>query len=203
MDSRSRVQTVLLLLLILGMAVPCNAGEPTQQINQTTDKILSILSDSNLKQPSRAQERKDLISQAVDERFDWQEMAQRSLSRHWAQRTPEEKKEFVELFRDLLERTYLEKVDDYSGETVRYEGESVEGNFAIVKVRILSSKKNEIPVEYRLKKKGKQWLVYDISIEGVSLVNNYRTQFNSILVKSSYQDLVQKLKDKVSFTEKK
>jgi len=177
------------------------AGEPTEQIKQTTAKTLSMLTDPNLKNPARAQERKQTVSRTIDERFDWEELARRSLAQHWAQRTLDEKKEFIQLYRDLLERTYLNKVQDYSGETVRYEGESAESDYATVKVRILTSKNTEIPVDYRVMKKGNNWLVYDISIEGVSLVNNYRSQFNSILQKSTYQELVKKLKDK-SLTEK-
>jgi len=187
---------VSVFLIILGTLAPAMAGEPTEQIKQTTDKILSILTDPNLKNPARAQERKQSVSRTIDERFDWEELARRSLAQHWAQRTPDEKKEFIQLYRELLERTYLNKVQDYSGETVRYEGESIESDYAMVKVRILTSKNTEIPVDYRVMKKGNNWLVYDISIEGVSLVNNYRSQFNSILQKSTYQELVKKLKDK-------
>jgi phospholipid transport system substrate-binding protein len=107
------------------------------------------------------------------------------------------------LFRDVLERTYLNKVDDYSGEAVTYEGDTIDGNYASVKVKIVTSKGKEIPVEYRVMKKQTHWLVYDITIEGVSLVNNYRSQFNSILSKSPYSELVKRLKDKASFSEKK
>ena len=188
-------------LLILGTGVPSMAGEPTEQIKQTTDKILSILADPNLKNHARAEERKQSVRRTIDERFDWEELARRSLAQYWAQRTPDEKKEFIQLYRELLARTYLNKVQDYSGETVRYEGESIESDYATVKIRILTSKNTEIPVDYRVMKKGSNWLVYDISIEGVSLVNNYRSQFNSILQKSTYQELVKKLKDK-SLTEK-
>ena len=190
------------LLILGGTPVLSEAGEPTQQIKGTTDKIISILSDPLLKRPEKATERKALVSRTVDERFDWEEMAQRSLARHWAPRSPEEKKEFVNLFRDLLERTYLDKVDDYSGEKVLYEGETIDGAYGVVKVKIVTVKSKEIPVEYRAKKKGTDWLVYDISIEGVSLVNNYRAQFNSILVKSPFSELVKRLKEKTT-TEKK
>ncbi len=143
------------------------------------------------------------MGQVVDERFDWEEMSRRSLAQRWAERTPEEKKEFIGLYRDLLQRTYLNKVDDYSGEAVRYEGDTIDGNYATVKVKIVTSKQKEIPVEYRMLKKQNNWLVYDVTIEGVSLVNNYRSQFNSILSKSPYSELVKRLKDKTSFTEKK
>jgi len=196
------LMTSLLVSLTLGI-VSSWAGEPTQQIKQTTDKILAILSNPSLKGPAQAEERKKVIGQTVDERFDWEEMSRRSLARHWAERTPEEKKEFLGLFRDLLERTYLDKVDDYSGEAVTYEGDTIDGNYASVKLKIVTSKGKEIPVEYRVMKKQTHWFVYDITIEGVSLVNNYRSQFNSILSKSPYSELLKKLKDKTSFTEKK
>lgn len=189
---------IAFLLLILGIAVPGLAGEPTDQVQQTTDKILSIVSDPILKAASKAEERRKRIRSAVDERFDWEEMARRSLARHWAQRTDEEKKEFIRLFGELLEQTYLDKVEAYSGEKVQYEGETIDRDYAVVKVKIITKKNVDIPVEYRLKKKGNDWLVYDISIEGVSLVNNYRTQFNSILSGSSYGELVKRLKAKAT-----
>jgi len=188
-------------LLILGTGVPSMAGEPTEQIKQTTDKILSILADPNLKNPARAEERKQSVRRTIDGRFDWEELARRSLAQYWAQRTPDEKEEFIQLYRELLARTYLNKVQDYSGETVRYEGENIESDYATVKVRILTAKNTEISVDYRVMKRRSNWLVYDISIEGVSLVNNYRSQFNSILQKSTYEELVKKLKEK-SLTEK-
>jgi len=184
--------------LIFGMTLPAWAGEPTEKIKQTTEKILSIVKDPALKSPAKAQERKKLIRQAVDERFNWEEMARRALARHWEKRTEEEKKEFVSLFADLLERTYLNKVEGYSGEKVRYEGESVDASYASVKMKIITEKNVDIPVEYRLRKGAMDWLVYDVSIEGVSLVNNYRTQFNSIITQSSYGNLVKKLKEKTS-----
>jgi phospholipid transport system substrate-binding protein len=168
------------------------------RMKQTTDTILSIVSDPTLKVPSKAEERRKQIRNAVDQRFDWEEMARRSLARHWAQRTDEEKKEFIRLFGDLLERTYMDKIEGYSGEKVQYEGDTVEGDYAVVRVKIITKKNVDIPVEYRLQKKGNNWLVYDVSIEGVSLVNNYRTQFNSIMVGSSYADLVKRLKAKVA-----
>jgi len=189
---------IVLILLFIGMAVPAVAGEPTEKIRQTTDKILSILGNEALRDPSRAKERRRLIRSAIDERFDWEEMARRSLATHWAKRTPEEKKEFVRLFSDLLERAYMSKIEEYSGEKVRYEGEVIDGEYAVVKVNIASKKGKDIPVEYRLKKERNDWFVYDVSIEGVSLVNNYRTQFNSIILESTYENLVKKMKEKLA-----
>ncbi len=184
------------LLLIFSIAAPSWAAEPMEAIKQTTDKILSIVTNPALKSPSKTAEQEKLIRQAVDERFDWEEMARRSLATHWAKRTPEERKEFVPLFADLLERTYMKKVEDYSGERVVYEGETKEGDYATVKVKIVTKKNKDILVDYRVKKEGNNWLIYDVSIMGVSLVNNYRTQFNSIISQSSYETLVKKLKEK-------
>jgi len=190
--------SLLLVLGLAGIAVPSFASKPTDEIKQTTDKILSIVKDPSLKAPARAQERRRLIRKAVDERFDWEEMARWSLGRFWAQRTAEEKKEFITLFSELVERTYVSKVEDYSGEKVRYDGETKEGDHAVVKVDIITQKNKDIPVEYRLKKERNDWFVYDVSIEGVSLVGNYRMQFNSILLQSSYENLVKRLKAKVA-----
>ena len=191
------MKSILSLFFILSIATPVWAAGPTEAIKQTTDKILSILTDPALKPSSKTAEREKLIRQAVDERFNWEEMARRSLATHWAKRTAEERKEFVPLFADLLERTYMKKVEDYSGEKVLYERETKEGDYATVKVKIVTKKNKDIPVEYRLKKEGNNWFIYDVSIEGVSLVNNYRTQFNSIITQSSYENLIKKLKEKV------
>jgi len=189
---------LLLPLLVFGIAAPGTAGEPTDQMKQTTDKILSILSDPTLKDSQKTEERERLIRKTLDERFDWEEMARRSLAKYWAQRTEEEKKEFVHLYTELLERTYMDKVvGGYSGEKVIYEGENIENDHGTLKVKIVTKKNTNVPVEYRLRKGGDQWIVYDVSIEGVSLVNNYRAQFDSIMIKVSYANLVKMLKDKV------
>lgn len=192
------VQTVFCLFLVAGIALPGWAGQATEQIKETTDKIISVLSDPTLKDPATSAERKKRVREIADERFDWEEAARRALARHWAQRTEEERKEFVSLFSDLLEATYMDKVDDYSGEQVRYLEETIDGDYGIVNVEILTTTDVEIPVEYRVRRKGNGWFVYDVTIEGVSLINNYRTQFNDIIVRSSYQNLVKRLKAKLA-----
>jgi len=181
-------------LVISGLSI---AGGPTEDVRKTTDKLIAIVSDPALKEPDKARERATQIREAVDERFDWKEMSKRTLARHWKKRTEREKEEFIDLFGKLLERTYLDKVEGYSGEKVLYVGERVDGKYGIVVVKIVTKKDTEILVKYKLKNKGGKWLVYDISIEGVSLVNNYRKQFNSIMTRSSYEDLIKKLRKKV------
>lgn len=191
-------RSMVLIVLVLGIAIPVWAGEPTEQIKQTTDKIISLITDPTLKDASKNEERRKLIRAAADERFDWEEMARRSLARHWTKRTDAEKREFTSLFSDLLEQAYMDKVEGYSGERVLYEGETVDGDYAVVRVKILTAKDTEISVEYRVRRKENGWFIYDVSIEGVSLVNNYRTQFNSIILRSSYPELVKKLAAKVA-----
>lgn len=194
---KHRVLVMVLVLMTGGVALAW-AGEPTEKIKATTDKILGVVRDPALKGAAKEKERRAMIRQAVDERFDWNEMARRSLARHWEGRTEDEKKEFVPLYADLVDRAYMSKVEGYSGEKVKYEGETVDGDYATVNVRIMTQKGQEISVEYRLRKKGNDWLIYDVSIEGVSLVNNYRTQFNSIISQSSYASLIKQLKAKVA-----
>ncbi len=186
------------VLLILIFAVPCFAGVPTDGIKKTTDRILVIVSDPALKGPENKDKRGQLIRKAVDERFNWEAMTKRSLARHWRKRTEAEKKEFISLFGKLLERTYLDKVGSYSGEKVIYVGETIDGRYGTVTAKILTHSQTEVEVRYRLKELNGDWRVYDISVEGVSLVNNYRKQFNSIILRSSYDELVQKLRKKVA-----
>ena len=188
-------RTFALLLVIFGLATPSLAGEPTDHIRKTTDKIITILSDPALK--NEVETRRKMLRNTLSERFDWEEMARLSLAGHWQGLTDEEKKEFVPLFTDLLERTYMNRLENYSGDKVTYDAERVKGNYSLVKVTIFTDKQVEIPVVYKMKKKGPEWTIYDVSIEGVSLVNNYRQQFDSIILSSSYQGLVEKLKEKV------
>ncbi len=191
------IMIVFVLLILVSAASVSVAGEPTEDIRKTTDRIIAIVTAPGLKEADKAREKSRQIRNVVDERFDWEEMSKRTLARYWKDRTQNEKKEFVDLFGKLLERTYLDKVEGYSGEKVLYVGEKVQGKYAMVAVRIVTKQETEVQVDYRLQKKGEEWLVYDISIEGVSLINNYRKQFDSIMTRSSYKDLIEKLRSKV------
>ena len=191
-----RVAFMIIVILVF-FSAHVYAGEPTEKIKETTDKIIAIVTDPELKKPEMKEKRRKLIREAIDERFDWEEFARRSLSIYWRKRTPEEKKEFIKLYGKLLERTYLDKVEGYSGEKVYYIGEKIDGDYATVDVKVLTPEKVEIPIQYRMKKNHNRWMVYDIIIEGVSLVNNYRAQFKSIIMRSSYRGLIKKLREKV------
>lgn len=172
------------------------AGEPTEQIKKTVDAVINILNNKELSKPEKLPERRLKIRETVEKSFDFEEMAKRSLALHWKKRTPQEQKEFVDLFSDLLEDTYIRKIERYEDEKVVYYDERSDGSYATVRTKVITSKEAEIPVDYKIFKKGQKWEVYDIVVEGVSLVNNYRTQFNQIIRSSSYEELVARLKKK-------
>jgi phospholipid transport system substrate-binding protein len=176
------------------------AGQVTDQLKQKVDRALKVLGDQSLKAPGKETKRRQTLRAIGDEIFDWEEMAKRSLGIHWKDRTPEEKKEFVKLFADLLERTYMDKIEKYSGEKITYVNETIEGRYALLESKIQTKNDTEVAVNYWLINKNGTWWVYDVSVEGVSLIKNYRTQFNEILARSSYQELVKKLKSKEGVT---
>ena len=184
----------LLCALTVGAAAD---GGPTRQLKDAVDRILRILEDPALKGDVRARDRHRAVRQVADEMFDFEETARRALAQHWRALTPAQRQEFVEAFSDLLERAYMAKIELYSGEQVQYPGERVEGDLATVSTRIITKKGAEVPIDYRLLKRDDRWRVYDVSIEGVSLVANYRTQFNSVIRTSSYDELLRKMRSRV------
>jgi len=178
-------------LLLLVVAAPAWAG-PTDQLREYTDKVIKVLNDPALE----SSDRRAAVRTIALEAFDSTETAKRVLARHWQARTPAERDEFIQLFADLLERTYIMRINDYGGEKVRYLGESVDGDLAIVRARILTKNGTEVPVESRMLRRGDRWLIYDIVIENVSLIANYRSQFDRIVRTNSYEELVRRLKSK-------
>ena len=186
------------LLVGLLTAWTAMAGAPTDQLQPAVEQVIRVLEDPTLKGPGRSQERQRALRAVADEMFDWTEMSRRALGRHWQDRTPAEQQEFVELFRALIERAYGDRIDLYSGEKVRFAGDSMDGDQATVRTKVLTKSGQETSVDYRLLRGGDRWRVYDVAVEGVSLVGNYRTQFNEVIRTSSYQELVKKLKSRAS-----
>ncbi len=172
------------------------AGAPTDQLRGSVDGVLKILSDPELKKEAKSAERRRSIRLVANEIFDFNEISRRSLAIHWQARTPAERQQFVALFGDLLEHSYVTKIESYSGEKIQYVGETIDGNQAVVRTRIVSKQGTETPVDYRLLLQGDRWRAYDVTIEGISLVSNYRAQFNAIIQRGGYGDLVAKLKAK-------
>jgi phospholipid transport system substrate-binding protein len=186
---------VLMTVIGIVAAVPGYAGPPTDSMKTTIDEVLRIVREKELKQPERSEERRHLLEKVVSARFDYAEMSRRALGAPWNQLTDQQKQEFVALFQTLLTNSYADKVETYSGEGVQYLNERTEKEYAEVRTKVLSGK-TEIPLDYRLINKADDWRVYDVVVDGVSLVNNYRGQFTKILRASSYSDLVEQLRKK-------
>ena len=200
---RRHVAQALLLALVLSAvtASPAAAGAPSDQLKAQIDRVLKALDDPELKKEGRTRDRRAAVRKIANDIFDFGETARRSLGRHWQPRTPAERDEFVQLFADLLERSYISRVELYGGEKIQYLGDTVDGEQGKVQTKLLTKGGSDIPIEYRMHKKGDRWLVYDVTIEGVSLIANYRTQFNKIIQTASYQELVKKMKAKQDETQ--
>ena len=172
-------------------------GAPTEAMRTTVSQALGVLQDQELKKPERTDERVTQLKKIADLRFDYGEMAKRSLGGQWDKLVKRERQEFVDLFTEFLTANYVEKIHSYSGEEVKFLNERLEGDHAEVK-SIMVGKKTEIPLDYRLMLKGGDWRAYDVLVDGISMVRNYREQFTAILRSSSYEHLVQMLRDKVA-----
>lgn len=195
------IGSVLFLTLIL-TPEPASAGEATDQIRGAIDRGTAILQRPDLKGKEKREERREALRKELFPYFYFEEMAKRSLGVHWKDRTPREREEFTGLFRDLLENSYAVKIEGYKGEKILYRKETVDLPYAEIGTVIVTLQGDEIPVVYRVLKDGARWRIYDIVIEGVSLVNNYRSQFAGILQKSSYPELVRRLKSTIQQQEK-
>jgi phospholipid transport system substrate-binding protein len=196
LQRRSHVSLVgaVVLALIVSFTVPARAGAPTDSLKQSVDQVVKILADPALREKPEA--RHDQVRKVAESIFDYPDTARRSLGQHWNGRTPEQQQEFVKLFADILDRAYVSKIDLYQGERVQYTGETIDGNEATVKTMIAAKQGSDIPVDYRMHMKNGRWVVYDVIIEGVSLVSNYRTQFNKVIQTESYDALVERLRAK-------
>jgi len=192
----------LFLLVALPGTKSAPAGDATDQIRGAIDRGIAILQRPDLKGKEKREERREALRRELFPCFYFEEMAKRSLGVHWKERTPQEREEFTRLFRDLLENAYAGKIEGYKGEKILYRKETVDPPYAEVDTVIVTLQGDEIPVNYRVLKDGARWRIYDVVIEGVSLVNNYRSQFAGILQKSSFSELVRRLKSTIQQQEK-
>ena len=189
----------LVMALVLSVVTNGWAGAPTDQLRSYTDQILKVLEDQSLSLP----EKRAAVRKLANEAFDTMETAQRVLGQHWQQRTPAEREEFAKLFANLLEQTYISRIDEYGGEKLTYVGEQVDGDRGVVRARITTKGGTEVPVESRVILKGNRWLIYDILIENLSLISNYRSQFDRVIRTASYEELVKRLQTKGAFLNEK
>lgn len=185
-----------LIVAVLLSAVPAFAGAPTDQTKQTVDKVFGIVNDPNLKPASRQQERREQLRQVIYPRFDFAEMAKRSLGAEWGRRSPQEQQEFVRVFTGLLEASYVDQIEGSNGDRIVYGREQMDGDNAEVFTKVVTKKGEEVSINYKLHRAGGDWKVYDVVVEDISLVNNYRSQFSRILANASFDDLLRRLQEK-------
>lgn len=205
--ARNGVFALSLFFIILTCTVAFgSSGQPTEAptevVRATLTEVFRILEDETLKDPAKLMPRRHMLEEVIATHFDYTEMSKRALATHWVPLTASERAEFVELFKSFLSDRYAEKVESYSGEQVFYLSERIEGNYAEVRTELRSSKV-EIPMDYRLHVKDGTWHAYDLVVDGVSLVKNYRSQFDKIIRSDSYRELVHRLRERTVGEEKK
>ncbi|MGH8513663.1 MAG: MlaC/ttg2D family ABC transporter substrate-binding protein [Gammaproteobacteria bacterium] len=174
------------------------AGEPTEQIRAAVDRGVEVVKNAKLDGAKERSETIQRLKQVVYPLFDFEEMGKRSLGAHWRRLDPQRQKEFVALFTELLERTYANSINLYDGQTVVYSGETVDGDFAEVTTKIVTKKGEAFSAIYKMHRVDGKWKVYDVVVEGISVVNNYRSQFNRVIVNSSMEELMRRLKEKAA-----
>jgi phospholipid transport system substrate-binding protein len=186
------------LVTVLFCAPPSVASEITDRVKVNIDEAMRVLNDPSFMGPENTEKRRVRLRDIINEIFDFEEMSKRSLARHWRKRTEEEKEKFVKLFINFMEMSYIDKIVRYSDAEVLYPEEKRNKNRAVVKTKVITRQETDIPINYRLLlNKDGEWVAYDVVIEGVSLVSNYRTQFNQIIQNSSYEELIKKLEKRI------
>jgi len=185
------------LTFIFTISTAALAGQPTDIVKGTVDEVLRIVSDPALKGPDKKKQRRQMAKRVIDRHFDYEEMAKRSLGATWRNLSPAQRSEFVRLFGELLEASYADKVERYTSEKVQYLKEILDGADHAEVRTVIVRKNDRFPMDYRLHNAGGAWMVYDVVIEGVSLVSNYRSQFSRIVRESSYGELLRRLRTKV------
>jgi phospholipid transport system substrate-binding protein len=191
------LRVVLVTVLLCAGPTLAWAGQPTDDLKSYVDRVVTILEDPAMKGPGRAAERQHAVEAVAKDGLDLHEAARRTLAQYWDARTPAEQARFIDLFTGLIYGSYLIRVSQYSGERVAFDGESVNGNEAVVKARVIATDGDVIPVEFRLVRNGAdRWKVWDAAFEGMSLVGNYRAQFTRIIRTASFADLVKRLESR-------
>jgi phospholipid transport system substrate-binding protein len=193
-----KASLVAAVLLVICSGELATAGEPTQAIRAAVDQGIEILKNARLDDPKQRAQVIDRLRQIVFPLFDFNEMAMRSLGASWRRLNPQQRKDFVSTFTTLLEKTYADQINLYDGQQVVYTGESVDGDYAQVDSRIIDKDRQTYSVAYRLQKVDGKWKIYDVVAENISLVNNYRSQFNRVIAKSSFEELLKMMRQKAS-----
>jgi phospholipid transport system substrate-binding protein len=195
--SARRIHWIFLLALVeFALAAGLAAGEPLDVVKASADQAIQILKDPQFQAKEKKPQRIERLREIANPLFDFEEMARRVLGPHWRRRTPQEQREFVQLFHNFLEKVYTDRVDLYAGEKVLYGRETIEGDYAQVETTLVNAKGEEVSVVYKLRLNGGKWKVYDAVVENISVVSNYRSQFDRVISKSSFEELKRLLKEK-------
>jgi phospholipid transport system substrate-binding protein len=189
---------LLFLLSYLLLPVTSTAGGPTEQVRATVDRVLDIVRNPNAKSKVQIDAQRAKLVKVISPRFDFSEMAKRSLGRHWAARTSEEQREFVKVFATLMGKSYADNIESYTTQNVLYIRESEEQNYAQVDTKIVAQNGSPLSINYKLHSVDSEWKIYDLVIEDISIVGNYRSQFDRIIGRSSFAELVRTMKEKQS-----
>ncbi len=193
---RARPWLMVSLVFWCAGITPARAGEPLELVKSAADKVIALLRDPQFKAADRKRERVERLKVIVNPIFDYDEIARRTLAAHWERRTPAEREEFTKLFRAFLEKIYSDQIDIDEGDRLVFGRESVNQDFAEVESKLINAKNEESPLIYRLKRSDGRWKIYDAVVEDISIVNNYRSQFNRVISKSSFEALKKMLREK-------
>jgi len=180
-------------LMVAGAAVASPVMGPREAVESAIGRVLSVIQDGEVNGKAVA-DRPAEVRRIARELFDYDEMTRRTLSRHWSQRTADEQAEFVALFSDLLERSYVSRIEAYAGEKITFVGEAIDGSFATVRSKVVTQRRSETVLDYRMHVREGRWRVYDVLIDGVSFVSTYRSQFDRVIQAESYGSLVERLR---------
>jgi phospholipid transport system substrate-binding protein len=192
------IVVVGVIAIVLGVGVPASAGVPTEQLRPAMDEVLRIVNDPHLKELELRQPRRLAIRRVMEDIVDFPDAARRALGPHWRERTDAERAEFVGLFRELVILSCTASIDLFSGEKVIYLAEAIDEGMATIRTKIVRRERADVPVDYRMHEVGARWLVYDVTVEGASLVANYRAQFHAIIKTASYGELVKRIRARLS-----
>ena len=198
MRIHNKVIAACISIVVWLLATSAAADSPTAQIKSTVDQVIKLLTDPRLSGENKNHERRRLLRDTILPQFDFKEMSRRSLGPNWSRLTPKQQDEFVDVFKDLLEKAYLGRIESYNKERFIYINETIDEPYAEVRSKIVTSKGEEFSINYRLRQTGGMWKIYDVVVEDISLVNNYRSQFDRILSKTSYDELIRRMKEKLS-----
>ena len=197
MPYQDLIKGAVLGLLVFGTVARAFAGPATDQLKPEIERVMAAIENPALQAESKTANRRQAVRAVTDGIFDWTEMSKRALGRHWEARTAAERAEFIPLFRELLERVFFGKIEQHGAESVAYTEESPDGDDTIVHTRVTLKPNGTVGLDFRMAWQGTRWMITDVLIEGTSLVRNFRAQFDSVIKRSSYEDLVAKVKTRL------